>query len=242
MANFGALTDHFGILAIVDGEGTLATVLELVDSSATPDAQSRADAQDENGDIADAHWHGNTAGELIEASSTFTVKGGTLNTALLLAGEIADGKVITSVEVTTSNSDWPKVVVSGKLGTETIVAPTGKTNKWTFPAFSVVAARRAQLFAFTVDAACRLTGSSVSGSVELAQTEDGIGEPIAHGVSGGVLTMGAELVAITGDCAWEVTGDWTETQVPGAAEGQAANHTGSGAAELVWERDAVVAP
>ena len=242
MANFGALTDHFGILAIVDGEGTLADVLELVDSSSTPDAQSRADAQDENGDIADAHWHGNTAGELKEVTCVFTVKKGTLNTGLLKAGEVAVGKVINSIEIAPTNSDWPKLTISGKLGTEAIVAPTGKLNTWTFPAFSVVAARRAQLFAFTIGDGCRLTGSSVSGSVDLAQTEDGAGEPIAHGVSGGMLTMSAEFVAITGACAWSVTGDWTETQVPGAAEGQAANHTGSGAAELVWERDAVAEP
>ena len=60
-SQFGAKTDHFGILA--DGEGTLGDVLEIIDSSATPDAQSRADA-DENGDIAAATWHGNTDGAL----------------------------------------------------------------------------------------------------------------------------------------------------------------------------------
>ena len=64
MANFGALTDHFNLAASV---GT------LVESSKTPVANSRADALDENGDIADAAWYGNKEGDLYEASCTYQV-------------------------------------------------------------------------------------------------------------------------------------------------------------------------
>jgi hypothetical protein len=235
MSNFGALTDHFGILEI---EG-LSEVLELTASSKTPDPMSRADAQDENGDIAAATWHGNAAGTLFDASSTFVCKSGTFSTDVLHGGEVATGKVITSISISTSNGGWPQITVSGKLGTSAIVAPTGSTNKWKMPAFTITGAKRAQLLAFTVAAACRLTDSSLEGSLDIAQAEDGLGEPVAHGISGGVLTMGASLVAVTGPCAWTPTGDWEETQAPGAEEGQASYHTATASAELVWERDAV---
>ena len=163
MANFGALTDHFGILAIVDGEGTLATVLELVDSSATPDAQSRADAQDENGDIADAHWHGNTVGNSSRRQARSPVKGaGTLNTALLACWRNRRREGDTSVEVTTSNSDWPKVVVSGKLGTGNDCCAYGQDQQMDIPGgvFRRCRPSCAVVRRSPVDAACRLTGSA----------------------------------------------------------------------------------
>jgi len=55
MSQFGALIDHFS-MATDD--------LILVDAKSEDDALSRADAQDENGDIAAATWFGNTAKEL----------------------------------------------------------------------------------------------------------------------------------------------------------------------------------
>ena len=109
MANFGALTDHFTLAASV---GT------LVESSKTPVANSRADALDENGDIADAAWYGNTAAELYEASCTYQVDTTDVNVATALKlGELATGVVVTSIEISTSNGDWPKITVSGILGT-----------------------------------------------------------------------------------------------------------------------------
>ena len=43
-SSFGAITDHFNILAIVHGVGTLADVLSLVASSRKPRAQNRGKA------------------------------------------------------------------------------------------------------------------------------------------------------------------------------------------------------
>ena len=236
-AQFGAKTDHFGILDIADGVGTLGDVLEIIDSSATPDAQSRADATDENGDIAAATWHGNTDGALQEASSTFVLKGASLDTAKLVAGEIEVGKIITSIEVATSNGDWPKITVSGKIGTKAVVAPPLLKNTWKFPTFTITGAKRAQLLGFTVGEDCKLSDSSISGSVDIAQHEDGVGEPIMHGVSGGMLTMSANLTAIEAAASWTHPASWTETQKPGTTEGQAAYHTASVTAESVWERE-----
>ena len=99
-------------------------------------------------------------------------------------------------------------------------------------------AKRAQLLDFTIDAGSRLTGSGISATVDLAQTEDGEGEPVAHGISGGILTQTADLVRVTAAPAWTQGATWTETQTPGVDGGQAAYHTGSGAAEKILTRDA----
>jgi len=242
MANdFGALTDHFGILTIVNGAGTLDDVFELVASSKTPIALSRGDATDENGDIAASTWYGQTTeADLYEASSTFAMKSGTMEVDVLQLGELVAGSVVTGIEISTGSDGWPQFTFNGTLGAETIVAPTACTNKFTMPdGLTVLGVRRAQLLGFTIDEGCRLTGSSLSASVDLASQADGLGEPVAHGVSGGVMTGTAELVGITAAPAWTVTlADASETQVPGADEGQAAYHTGSGAYEIILTRDA----
>lgn len=241
MADFGALTDHFGILAISDGAtGTLADVLTLVDSSKTPVAESRADANDENNDIAASTFYG--AGALFEASSTFALTSGDLDTALLLCGEIAVQKFIATVVIPTSNDGWPQITVSGTLGAETMVAPSGAlSNKFSLPSVTLTARKQAQQIGFTTGAGCKLTGATLSASVELAQQEDGLGEPAAHGVSGGTFEVSADFVRITAAPSWAVTAPGiglTETQAPGSAEGQAAYHTGTGTAAGTLTRDA----
>jgi hypothetical protein len=239
-SGFGAYTDHFGILAITSGEGTLADVLEITASTKTPDPMSRAEATDANGDPAAATWYGNTAGELYDASTTFVCKSGSFSTDVLQCGELTAGSVVTSIEISTSNDGWPQITVSGKLGAETIVAPSGLLNTWTFPEITITGAKRAQLLGFTVGADCALTGSSLSGTIDLAQQEDGEGEPVAHGVSGGLLTQSVELVYVSDAPTWTKGGEFTETQAPGSDESQAAYLTTSAAAEAVWERDASV--
>ena len=239
MADFGALTDHFGILLISDGgTGTLADDLTLVDSSKTPVAESRADAMDENNDIAASTFYG--AGSLFEASSTFALTSGTLDTALLLCGEIAVQKFVQSVEISTSADGWPQITVSVTLGAETMVAPAGLENTFTLPSVTLTARKQAQLIGFTVGATCKLTGSSMTASVELAQQEDGLGEPAAHGVSGGTIEVTADMVRITAAPSWTVTSPGiglTETQAPSLDEGQAAYHTATATAAGTLTRD-----
>jgi len=235
---FGAYVDHFGILAIVLGDGTLADVLEITDDPKTPDAQSRAEAKDKNGDIAKANWHGNTAGELFSASNTFVCKSGTFSLELIKGGEVATGKVITGIETGTSNDGWPTLVVTGKLGTESIVAPTGFLNTWTLPDIDIIGAKRAQLLDFTEGAGCETTASGLSAALDLAQQNDGVGEPVAHGISGGMLTMTATLGYITAAGSWTPGAGWEETQGPGTGGAAASHHSTSVAAEKIWERDA----
>ena len=239
MANdFGALTDHFGILAIVDGAGTLGDHLKLVASSKVPMADSRANAMDENNDIAASAYYG--AGSLFAASGTFDLVSGDLDTELLKLGEVAANKCAVSMVITTSNNGWPRLVVSGTLGTETMVAPSASLlNKFTLPAYDIIARKQAQAIGFTTGVGCKLTGSSLNCAINLAQAEDGLGEPSAHAVDGGTVTVTADFVRVSAAVSWTVNGaGLTETQVPGADEGQAAYHTGSGAAQGTLTRDA----
>jgi hypothetical protein len=236
--SFGALTDHFAILEIAG----MSDILKLVSSSKVPRAQERADAQDENEDIAASAYHGNSAGEIYEISSTFALKSGTLTLSDLNIGELVAGTVAESLGLTTANGAWPQLTVSGFLGLETITAPTGKTNKFTLPAISVLGIKQAQCLGFTVSAG-KLTGSSITFNCSLAEQQDGLGEPVAHGVSGGTGELTAEFVRILTAPAWALAAVLTAaeflaevTQSPGAEEGQAAWHTATGAASFIVPR------
>lgn len=246
--SFGALTDHFGILAFTHGEGTLGDVLKLVASSKTPRAQNRADALDANEDVAASAYSGNSAGSIYEVSCTYALVSGSLPLTELKLGEISSGILAESIEVSTSNGGWPQITVTGFLGTETITAPSGYLNTFTLPAITVTGIKQAQLLGFTVSAG-RLTASKITFNCTLAEQADGVGEPAAHGVSGGTGEVTAEFVRVDDQPAWALaavladSGDGAVfmaevTQAPGADEGQAAWHTASGVAAFNLVRTA----
>ena len=222
MANFGGLTDHFDIAT---------TDLILVSASATPQAQSRADAQDENGDIADAAWHGNTSAGLMDASCTYALKSGTLNLNTLKLGQLAVGKVATSISVTTSNGAWPQVEVSGVTGSTALE----QVKTYELPAITINGKKQAQLMGLTLTTG-RLTDCALSASCDWAQVEDGLGEPVAYGVSGAIAVANGTAVAVSDEApVLAAAGDWTLSQGPGKDEPQAAWHTGTLAVEQVLD-------
>lgn len=235
--NFGALTDHFGLAD---------TDLILVGSSKTYVEQSRADAPDENNDVAASAYFGNTTQEMAEVSCTYALKSGTLNINTIKLGATAAAPTILrqSIDVATSNSEFPQITVAGRINILEITAPTGKLNTFTLPSITLTGIKQAQLIAFTVGAGCRLTGSGLSASLELAQQDDGVGEPAAHGVSGGTGSITADLVRISAAPSWTVVTTnntafgITETQAPGLEEGQAEWHTATAAAGFMIARDA----
>jgi len=244
--SFGALTDHFSILTVVHGSGTMADILVLVNSTCKPRAQNRADAKDENEDIAASAYSGNTAKEIEEVSCTYALKSGSLPLTELKIGELEAQIFAKSLVVTTSNGAWPQLVFSGFLGLKTMTAPTGKLNTFVLPAITITGVKQAQLLGFTIAAGGRLTGSSLSFNCEEAEQADGVGEPAAHGVSGGTGEVTADFVRV------EATApDWTlaaaltgttflaaVTQEPGADEPQANWHTTSAAASFILTRAA----
>ena len=232
---FGARTDHFNLLT-----GALADIMEVVDSSSDPVSLSREDARDRFGDIAAAAWHGNTAWGLEEVMTQYVIKSGSVDTDTFKLGLlIADAPRVLALtfELATSNDAWPLITLNGLKGVEAITAPTGHLNTFTLPAITIIGAKFAQLLDFTVAATCDVTASSFSASIDQAQQEDGLGEPIAHGMSGGIMTVEATLQKIDGVLGWTPGGDWTETKKPGTSEGQASWHEGTASMERILERD-----
>lgn len=237
MSNFGALTDHFGLAS---------ANLVLIDSSEELVAQSRADAQDENGDIAASAYYGNSTQDMRDVSCTYQLRSSTLNINTIKLGALAGSSTLIreSIEVTTSNDALPQITVSGRKNAIAPVAPAGKANTFTLPSISLTGAYRAQPLSFTVGSGCRLTGSSLSASVEIQQADNGLGEPTAHGISGGTGEISAELVRIT--TAPSVTFSSgspnaafgiTLVQAAGQNQGQAAFHTATASAQFTITRD-----
>jgi hypothetical protein len=234
---YGALTDHFGLIGAT---GALYQKAVLVASSSTPVAKSVSRAQDANGDNAAEALAGQTAaGTLAEASCTYALDQATVNLNTLKLGELATGKIARTLSAVTSNSAWPQITVAGLINALTVVAPTGKLNKFSIlDSIVLTNAKRAQLLDFTVGGDCRLTGSTYSASIETAEQANGVGVIVAHGISGGVVTQSCELVAVAAAATWTPGITWKETQKPGADEGAAAWHTTSASAEKILARDA----
>jgi hypothetical protein len=235
---YGALTDHWGLLGV---GAALNGKAVLVASSSTPVAKSVNRAQDANGDNAAEALAGQTAaGTLAEASCTYALSQSTVNLNTLKLGEIAANKIAATLNASTSNTGWPQITVTGLINTITVIAPTGKLNTFSIAdSITLTNAKRAQLLDFTVDADCRLTGSTYTASIETAEQANGVGVIVAHGVSGGVVTQSCELVAVADVAAWTPGVTWKETQAPGADEGAAAWHTTSASAEKILARDSV---
>ena len=132
---FGGKTDHFGFAT---------TDLILQESSKVPRAPNEAKALDANGDVAVTKLYGNDAGTIYDVSCTYLLKSGTLNLNTLSVGELSSGVFAGSIEVTTSNGDWPKITVSGALGYAAFQAPSGKTAKAALPSITLTGGKFAQ--------------------------------------------------------------------------------------------------
>jgi hypothetical protein len=196
--------DIFGILAIVDGGGTLADILKIKGSTKTPIAKGTAQALDEYGDISAKSVYG-AATTMFEATSEFEVTSGTLSLALLFLGESAtSGTNITGVSIKTSNGGWPTVSITGNVGKVLEAAPAGLTNTWALPAISVVGRKVAQEFGgggaaglgFSTPADCKCTGSGVDFTVNFSETPDGEGLPVAFSIHGADGSLSADFVAV----------------------------------------------
>ena len=232
---FGGYSDHWDLVGSGIGQ---SDNLVVVESSRVPVAQSRANAEDENGDIAASAFFGNSEGSLSEISTTYALKGGTLDlSTVFFLGEKTAGKIAGDFEASTDNGAWPQITLSGMEGVEPICTVAGKEKFYDLPAVTLAGCKRAQEMGFTADEG-RLTSASISASIDIADQADGLGQPVAHGVSGGEGEVSAEFVRIDAEPpAWSVTGGWlTETQTPGVDQGQSSWHTASGTAAFTVER------
>jgi hypothetical protein len=241
--------DIAGILAIVDGAGTLADCLEIIGSTRTPIAKSTAQALDEYGDIAAKSAPFGAAITMFDFTSEFTVKSGTLNCELLYLGATGtSGTNITGVSIKTSNGAHPTVSITGVVGKVLEAAPTGKLNKWALPAIDVTGRKVAQTFGgagtggkgFGVEADCKCTGSSIDFTVTLSETTDGEGLPVAFSIHGADGSMSADFVAVAELDAflqpWTLDATagylWANLANPGTAKVPTEYWTGSASATL----------
>lgn len=229
---FGSQTDHFGLTAT----GAALVGATVVSASSTPRAETSAEARDALGDVASMTWYGNDGGSLSEASVTYAWTSGSLSVSGLSLGELATGIVVTSIEVSTSNSEWPQITVAGVLGSDAITAVTGYENLYGMPSATVLGLKMAQGMGATAGAAGRLTGATLTASCDLAEQADGDGEPVAFGLAGAVATLSVEMVGVTGSPSVTWATGWTETQAESLDQPQAAYHTSTANAERYLTR------
>ena len=215
---FGGKTDHF----------SMATdTLILQESTKVPRKANMATALDANGDVAVTELYGNDAGALYDATCTYLLKSGTLDLSTLYVGELSAGVVVTGINVDTTNGDWPKVAVTGVLGTAAFQAPTGKLAKAPLPAITITGGKFAQGLGFTVSTGA-LNSSSLSVQCDTAEAADGEGEPVAYAASFPNAEVTAQGVYTSAAFAWAVTEPGVgliETQAESTNEPQAAWQT-----------------
>ena len=223
---FGGKMDHFGFAT---------TDLILQESTKVPRKANVATALDANGDVAVTKLYGNDAGTIYDVSCTYLLKSGTLDLSTLSVGELETGVVATSITVDTSNGDWPKVSVSGVLGTAAFQAPDGKLAKAALPAITLAGGKFAQPMSFTVDGGA-LNSSSLSVSCDTAEAADGEGEPVAYAASFPNAEVTASGVYTTSAFAVTPTGTLVETQAESTDEPQAAWQTSTWAGYIPMAR------
>lgn len=220
----------FGVTTAQDFFNLGKVNFKPIDSSKEPRAQNIESAQDASEDYVATSVFGNSGGTVFEVSTTYQLCSGTLAVATdLKLGEIEAGVAVTSIAITTGNGAVPTVVVSGFIGLKKMVAPDGKANTFTLPAWTLNGAKIAQPLGFTVSKG-HLTGCGATLECELYEAADGMGEPCANAVSAARGTVTAEFVASTELPAWSVSqANSKVTKALGQTAGQAAYHTTDGA-------------
>jgi hypothetical protein len=228
---FGARVDHFGLLAVTHGAGTLDDIMSLVDSNNPPDADNRIDAADEHDDVIASAYSG--AGDMKTAECVYSLNSGTLNLQDIVMGLIASGVALLTLNVTTGqNQPRPLIKLTGILGTIDSTAPTGKLNTFTLPtAVTIVGRMGAQPMGIIAAATtCKLQSSTFDAEVKSGRQDDGMGEPIAFGFAAGITTAGAEFVGITAAPSVTAQTGFVITQHPGGGQAQASWEKGSATA------------
>jgi len=220
---FQGQTDYFGY-------ATDDTDLEVVSSKRTPRGLSTADAENEKGDIEARSYYGST--DIYDIEVEYALKGGSIVLNTLKLGKLDTTMIVTGIDGTTSNKDWPTITAKGVETSLTIT----DVQTYTLPAVTITGKKLAQAIGVTIDAGCKLTGSNFSASVSLAECAPA-GTTLALDVSGGEISGTNELVSVTDVCAVTVVAGWTITQEPGADESGTAYGTGSASVNKVISAD-----
>jgi hypothetical protein len=220
MANFGGAQDIFELEALG---------LTVQSSEERPEAQSRADAPNESGDVTDTKHHGNEGGAIKDVQATYTLvsdckKAGvaSLDLSEIILGMVGETDVaLTGIVVNTAAGEWPKITATGKKGIECL-----EQNKtFTLPAITILGIRKAQPLGVEINTG-KLTSTSLTAQAEWAAERDADGEQIAWGIGGLVATSTGEAVATGTDApALKAVSGWEVVQDGGVDKPQADWHT-----------------
>lgn len=225
MAGFSGNTDYFGF-----GSSDLV----VIGSSTKPKGQSIEYAQDEDGNnVAEDQYDADGADSV---ETTYELQANTLNLNTFALGGLLNGLTdmcVESINVTTSNGQWPQIVVSGKTGVFTrSTMPT-----FTLPSITISGLKQAQLLDFTIGADCRLTASNYTASGDYAFTRDDAGDASTDAFSGATQEIGGTATEIAGVVVWTPGSGWIEKDFPGAENGNINWGATSFAAEKFLPKD-----
>lgn len=166
----------------------------------TPRSATISDATNASGDIIERKYIGIGATE--EVSETYALKQGTITSLPHLGYHTNPECIVTSVEISTSNSDWPKLAITFTRDTtpdhSLIIA---HKTQYYFPSnvegttIQFVGKRLAQ--SPIIGGLENVQSANLSASITINELVDGVGAPCALGFSGGSWEASAEALGGT---------------------------------------------
>jgi hypothetical protein len=253
MASALTATIGYGVAAYDDFFGKASATLKMISSKKTPHALSVAKAQDHDGnEIAETKFGSDT---LFDVECTYDLTSGTLDTATLILGKIAEGAtgvaplyecICNGIAVKTSNGAWPQITLKGVM--KAAAAPNGisslfaEVRTWTCPSFTLTGKRSAVLIGLTIADDAEVTASGLTFDAQLSwHTESGT--TIAGALTGAELKVTGDAVEITAAPVFSAATPFAAgdiVQKPGR-DGKATDYaTGSVEATKTYAPDVVV--
>ena len=214
---FGADTDIF---AFAD------TNVELQGSTQSP-SRSEAQAVDSDGDIAASTMYDSVTEYVARyksVSDTALVFYDTTAGVDVRLGKVINSIVITSIEVSTSNTERPDVTISGRnAGSVT----DSNVRKFDPSDLAIAGTRKATPIGASADTGSKVTGARGSASAEIAAVLDSVGVLADIDVHGGRVEASVDLVGVTADPAASADTGWTMSAGPSEEKGNTEYGTGS---------------
>ena len=196
--------------------------------SATPNDSSATEAQceDSNGDVNESTMHDTqnsiTATYKSCHDTAFVFYDTTAGIDFRL-GKVINGKVITGIEVTTSNKERPSCTISG----ESTVSADTAVAKYDPSDLEISGERKATKIGATVDTNSKLTGSSASASVSVTKELDSDGNEGCKDVYGGRVEATNDFMGCGGAPGASADTGWTKNAGPSKVQENTSYESGS---------------
>ena len=214
--SYGADTDYWGFAD---------TNVKLQSSSKEP-AKSEAQCVDSNGDVSAS----TTYNEVITYSCTYKTCNDTAyvlydtTTAVdFRLGKVISGKVITGIDVGTTNTDRPELTITGR----SCSTADGSVQKYDPSDLEIAGTRKATPIGASADTNTRVTGSSASASVSVQELLDSQGAFACLDVYGGRVEASNDLAGCAGAVGASADTGWTLISGPSESQENTAYSTGA---------------